>query len=71
MNMCQGVYLILVCDTRRQPSKTRDPFTWTSRTAKKARANEATRERLWRVFPSTFSISRCFLGSLDESEQPA
>ncbi len=43
-SMCPRVYMILVCDTRQQPGETRDLLTWTSRTAKKARVNEAIHE---------------------------
>ncbi len=58
-SMCPRVYLILACETRRQPGEMRDPLTWTSRTTKKARANEVRHEhlRLYKSIRGKASVS--------------
>ncbi len=64
--------MILARDTRRQPNETRDPLTWTSQTAKKAKANKARHKRL-RLGECFHLHSRSHLvsGSLSESVYPA
>ncbi len=51
--------MILVCDTRQQPSETRDPLTRISWNTKKARANEARLEsaRLHKSIRGKASVS--------------